>query len=97
MKQISTERGRTRSDTYGAIHIRLRKYRGRARWFLCTDCGKQAAEWSWVHDTDPADLRNYKARCHSCHKVYDDIGKGPSPAKSAFAKARERDDYGHFV
>lgn len=55
---------------YGANHARLYRRRGRAAAHTC-ECGKPAAEWSHLRDTDPADPENYVARCVSCHRSYD--------------------------
>lgn len=59
--------------TYKGIHTKLVREIGKANEFECVDCGKQAHEWSYVHDTDPQDIDNYDPRCRSCHKLYDGI------------------------
>ena len=66
---------------YTAAHDRVRKARGPARNHKCTDCGKQAHNWSYDHlDPDeriqPGDpkqmpysakVEHYQPRCLSCH------------------------------
>lgn len=32
---------------YGQAHIKLARFRGKARDYSCVDCGKQALEWSY--------------------------------------------------
>lgn len=59
------------SVRYDAIHKRLKTHRGQASTHQCVDCGKQARDWSHVHDTDRADLTNYAPRCRNCHIRYD--------------------------
>lgn len=68
---------------YRTVHFRLAKQRGPAREYLCADCGKVAAHWSY-DGTDPnesidpstgcaysVDLDCYQARCVKCHAAYD--------------------------
>lgn len=68
--------------SYTAAHRRLERDLGRAATRDCSDCGAQAAEWSYLGD-DPAELGGadsspyslnsdyYVPRCHSCHRRYD--------------------------
>jgi hypothetical protein len=72
--------------TYAAAHTRLRKERGKASEHLCVDCGKRAAEWSYIGSASDervevdrrgkrlpfsADPKYYAPRCHSCHVLFD--------------------------
>jgi len=57
---------------YQSNHHKVRVLRGVAREYLCAGCcGGQAAEWAHVHDTDPADAKNYVPLCKRCHTDYD--------------------------
>ena len=47
------------------------KILGPAKNHDCVDCGKQAFDWSQIHDTDKDDPNSYEARCRSCHAFYD--------------------------
>jgi hypothetical protein len=58
--------------TYQALHRRIRRRRGNASQYTCTDCPAQATDWSQVHGTDGLDLdADYAPRCRSCHIRYD--------------------------
>lgn len=69
--------------SYGAIHKRLERERGRASQFACTLCGNPAQEWSYaggaeVEAIDPAagiayspDLSCYRPLCRRCHRSID--------------------------
>lgn len=68
--------------TYGALHNRIRRDRGKATDHLCIECGQQASHWAYDH-TDPEELFSddnfpyspdpgrYRPMCVPCHKVYD--------------------------
>ncbi len=68
--------------TYAAIHLRLRKTRGRAADQSCVTCGKEARHWSYDH-ADPAEIRDgrgipyslnlshYQPMCQPCHRRFD--------------------------
>ena len=69
---------------YIATHTRLRRLLGAASGFPCSDCGRQAQEWSYDHNDpdvkhDPehsgcAYSRNpdcYSPRCALCHRSFD--------------------------
>lgn len=68
--------------TYNAVHLRIRKAKGKARDHACVDCGLPANHWSYDHK-DPnerhddrgrpysTDMDHYQARCHNCHKDLD--------------------------
>lgn len=49
----------------------VRDQRGRAGDQLCVDCGKQAYDWSHIHETSGESIWHYEPRCRSCHKLYD--------------------------
>lgn len=67
--------------TYTAMHLRVRKARGRAAEHLCIDCRRPAAQWSYDRaDPDqrqsaegPYSVRieHYEPRCVPCHKRFD--------------------------
>lgn len=68
--------------SYSAVHLRLRKWRGRASAHQCIDCGKRAGQWSYGHARGPGhrecevgpysvDLADYDPRCVTCHKKFD--------------------------
>jgi len=81
-------RGRTRliEPTYGAVHKRLERERGRASEHLCAACGNRAQEWSYdggdpnelteVLEKRPikytTDLERYSPRCRKCHRHLDE-------------------------
>lgn len=66
---------------YSGVHTRLRKDRGSASNYPCTDCGQPAEHWSYDHDdlneklaTEgpySTNLDHYSARCVPCHKRFD--------------------------
>jgi NAD-dependent SIR2 family protein deacetylase len=56
-------------------HRRVVRQRGKAAEHDCVDCGGQAVDWSWTHDTDRGDPENYKPRCKRCHFKYDGLDK----------------------
>lgn len=70
---------------YGAVHDRIRRYRGRADSNQCFDCGDVARQWSYDHECPrervqevagymvsySPDMRRYVPRCVSCHKLFD--------------------------
>lgn len=57
---------------YMKRHDRCVAARGKASAHSCEECGKQAKEWAWIHDTDGETPENYKPMCHGCHQRYDD-------------------------
>lgn len=71
---------------YKAVHLRLKRMRGKASAHVCVDCGGQAADWSYTGDSDTGlvstekgvegllystDLDAYVPRCKRCHKRHD--------------------------
>jgi hypothetical protein len=75
--------------SYQAAHDRVRAAKGSASGYLCADCGKQAEQWSYIHDSPDerwmpdafgvlrrisGDPANYEPRCRSCHVRYDKSG-----------------------
>src|SRR5450755_3076345 len=54
-----------------SLHRWIARRYGKASEHACVDCGKQAKDWSWIHDTDESEPRNYVPRCQSCHLKYD--------------------------
>lgn len=85
---------------YTRYHNKVYRLRGKASAQKCVDCGKQASEWSSVHDTDGSDPHNhFQPRCFRCHKQYDNIpqrtsqrqkGKGLPPGASEKGAAANR-------
>ncbi len=67
---------------YGSAHERVRRAKGSASHWICTDCGTMANQWSYDH-ADPAesldrrgipysgDPNHYEPRCTPCHKRFD--------------------------
>ena len=69
--------------SYGVVHQRIRKAKGRAADHLCISCGKSARHWSYDH-LDPAektdaklgvpyslDPAHYQPMCQPCHRRFD--------------------------
>lgn len=54
-----------------SIHLWVERYKGKALEHKCIDCGKQAQGWSNVDHTYRRILKDYKPRCVSCHRLYD--------------------------
>lgn len=85
---------------YHRYHVKVYRLRGKASSQKCVDCGKQAREWSSVHDTDGSDpYSHFQPRCSRCHKRYDNIpqrtserqrGKGLPPGASEKGAAANR-------
>lgn len=83
---------------YGAAHDRVRRLHGPASQHACTDCGRQAAHWSYNHrDPNPryayglsphpvaysSDPKHYEPRCVPCHKRYD-LGRAHATPRHAY-------------
>jgi hypothetical protein len=76
------------SQTYTAVHRRLRKWMGPASNYRCARCGEPASDWSYdgsdpkpltaqVHDREveySSDLTRYRTLCRSCHTSIDRYG-----------------------
>lgn len=45
------------SDSYIAVHTRLRRHRGKASCHKCVDCGELAAHWSWDRTDEETSLQ----------------------------------------
>lgn len=56
---------------YRQNHERVKALFGAAIMNKCVDCDKRALDWSYIHNTDPANPINYEPRCRSCHQKYD--------------------------
>lgn len=56
---------------YQHVHYLVRKHRGKAASFMCTDCEDCASEWSLTLGGSPMDVDDYEPRCRSCHAKYD--------------------------
>lgn len=101
--KIETARlnGLTRKEVpgYAGIHTRLRTERGKAREHRCADCGRQAADWSYVVCAEELigrkgrgahpyclHLEHYVPRCKACH-IATDRERGPD---GRLLPARER-------
>jgi hypothetical protein len=90
--QAQWEREREQSGRdlgYYGCHRRVRTERGRAADQPCAHCGKRAQQWAHVHDTDPADTRNYIALCRPCHVAYDDVTVRSRMTKGPEGRSRE--------
>src|SRR5262249_36258426 len=59
--------------SYGAVHYRLRTYRGKASAYLCAcGCGEQAQDWAFDEPTGfSTDLSRYSPMTRACHKLMD--------------------------
>lgn len=53
------------------IHRRIVKKYGKASLYICTDCPKDALDWSHIHGMPIDDMDSYTPRCRSCHRKYD--------------------------
>lgn len=63
-------------------HDKIRRKRGIAGNWCCTDCSNPAREWSQRHGTVGDDVMDYDPRCTKCHAAYDAPRNGnPSEAK----------------
>lgn len=57
---------------YSSNHQRVYRNRGAARDYPCAhNCGRQATQWAYQHDTDATEPANYAPLCRSCHAKYD--------------------------
>ncbi|AIT13145.1 HNH endonuclease [Mycobacterium phage Ruotula] len=71
---------------YGAVHERLRNYRGPASAHLCVDCDGPAAHWAYDYECpDERDspsgpystsMDHYRPMCATCHKRFDNFKSG---------------------
>jgi hypothetical protein len=67
--------------SYVAVHLRLRKARGRAKDHECVECQTPARQWALTHNRDKAlsapqgpfslNLDDYEPMCVRCHKTMD--------------------------
>ena len=67
--------------SYSAVHVRLRRVRGKASTHSCADCGGRAAQWSYGRNSETerqsdygpysTNLDDYEPRCVPCHKRFD--------------------------
>lgn len=79
------------SDSYVAIHDRLRRERGSASSYDCEHCGQPATDWAYDHD-DPyersnihrgriaqysIDINHYLPLCRQCHTRFDIAHRPP--------------------
>lgn len=71
------------------FHAKLRSKRGSATFYPCVDCGSEAREWSWIHDTNHLDICNYEPRCRKCHLAYDNRNPVPHLRKLTNDQVRE--------
>lgn len=61
---------RHENPKYGAIHVRLLRYRKKTR--ECVYCGSERRlEWASIYHRTDKDLDNYIPLCASCHRKYD--------------------------
>jgi len=76
--------------SYGQLHKRIKKTRGKAGDYPCVDCGDNAWQWSLNHQRAAehilegesggrtllysSDLLDYDPRCVKCHRKYDNRG-----------------------
>lgn len=79
-------RPRAATATYTAVHLRLKRERGRAREHTCIECGEPAATWAYDHRDDDyiaddrgrpysLDLTHYEPLCVPCHNQRDKSAK----------------------
>jgi len=68
--------------TYNAVHLRLRKQRGKAADLPCVGCGKTASTWAYDYAAPnenrdekgrpySPDLSHYQPMCTTCHRRFD--------------------------
>jgi len=63
-------------------HKNVVKVRGRAAEHLCVkECGSQAQQWAYTHDSDPDEVESYRPMCIPCHRAYDELEKKSSEAQ----------------
>lgn len=84
-----------KSTEYQAIHMRMRRLKGRAAEQSCVDCAGPAMDWSYDGE-DPDEVtvlhssgrticaistkpEHYVARCRSCHCKHDKARKMANP------------------
>ena len=87
-KQMRDQWERRRQESgkplgYFGCHRRVRSARGRAGDQRCKHCEAQARHWAHIHDTDPADPKNYISLCQKCHWLYDQVGAKTVASKGA--------------
>lgn len=85
-----------------AFHQRMRKVKGKASLQRCVDCGSQARDWSYVHDTAADNMDNYVPRCRRCHIEYDEtppkrIESMRKNGTESWLADRKRDYHGRFI
>ena len=54
-----------------AMHIWVRRKKGKASTHKCVDCNKYAEDWSNKDHSYKRKLSDYKPRCKKCHAAYD--------------------------
>ncbi|AXQ61114.1 hypothetical protein SEA_HANK144_61 [Streptomyces phage Hank144] len=77
---------RGKNNSYGYIHMKVKRQRGSASKQVCVDCGGSAQDWSYDHK-DPDEIvgpnrkggesifslkvEHYEPRCKPCHYRFD--------------------------
>ena len=75
-KQTPYNKGKFKSQSYGAVHYKVRQLRGKPN--ECEDCGESSEDkhYEWANISgDYADIYDYKRLCKSCHNIFDGIIK----------------------
>jgi hypothetical protein len=86
--------------SYGAAHMRVKRARGSASQFACSDCGGPASQWSlihgrgsqWVEGSGYFSLASddYEPRCKPCHDAYDRRRDSDKPTRGMLTGAEPR-------
>lgn len=71
MSDKKSERLGWKTLEYRRVHAEIKRKRGSANRFQCSDCLNIAVDWSYIHNTNPIDIDNYEPRCRTCHYKYD--------------------------
>jgi hypothetical protein len=83
--------------TYSTVHSRLRKLRGVAAEQVCSNCGKQAYAWAYMHDCEDElivagriyclHIEHYSAMCDPCHKKFDGLKYGEKNGNASLTES----------
>lgn len=57
---------------YWSKHWHIRKAKGSASQYQCSNCDAQARDWAQIHDTDGTNPQtDFMPMCRKCHIAYD--------------------------
>ena len=84
------------NPTLLTLHKRIVRRYGKAKWHNCTDCGKQANDWSNDDGKYTDNIEDYSPRCRSCHLKKDFTNDRREKIRKADL-LKKRNNKGQFI